>query len=188
MESPEKAINRSKELIHLLHLSGFKFTKFVSNVQNLAYRIDSSLQSTEPIVIASCQEDSAHVLRLKWDHTNDTLVVSRGTSCTITKSLTQRLILSYVSKIFDPIGLVAQITVGSRLLLKDIWRVTRQHWDDELPHDKVQRFLVWSADLLKLEIIKIPRSHFTGTFDNVELYMSGDSSQDIFSAVAFLRA
>ena len=52
----------------------------------------------------------------------------------------------------------------------------------------VQRFLVWSADLPKLENIKIPRSYFKGPFDNVELHMFGDSSQDIFSAVAFLRA
>ena len=52
----------------------------------------------------------------------------------------------------------------------------------------VQRFLVWSADLSKLENIKIPRSYFSGPFDNIELHMFGDSSQDKFSAVAFLRA
>ena len=188
VESPEKAINRSKELVHLLHLGGFKLTKFVSNVQNLADRIDGSPQSTEPKVIVSFQEDSSHVLGLKWDHTNDTLVVSRGTSCAITKSLTQRLVLSLVSKVFDPIGLVAPFTVGARLLLKDIWRVTGQQWDDELPQDMVQRFLVWSADLPKLENIKIPRSYFSGPLDNTELHMFGDSSQDFFSAVAFLRA
>ena len=52
----------------------------------------------------------------------------------------------------------------------------------------VQRFLVWSADLSKLENIKIPRSNLSGPFDNIELHMFGDSSQDIFSAAAFLRA
>ena len=133
VESPEKTINRSKEFVHLLHLGGFKLTpsrwvqayvRFVSNVPNLADRIDGSPQSTEPKVIVSCQEDSSHVLGLKWDHANDTLVVSRGTSCAITKSLTQRLVLSLVSKVFDPFGLVAPFTVGSRLLLKDFWRVT----------------------------------------------------------------
>ena len=44
------------------------------------------------------------------------------------------------------------------------------------------------ADLPKIENIKIPRSYFTVPFDNVELHMFGDSSQDIFSAVAFLRS
>ena len=188
VESPEKAINRSKELIHLLHLGGFKLTKFVSNVTNLADRIDGSSQSTEPKVIVSCQEASSHVLGLKWDNTNGTLVVSRGTSCAITKSLTQRLVLSHASKVFDPIGLVAPFTVGARLLLKDIRRVTGQQCDAEPPQDMVQRFLAWSADLPKLENMKIPRSYFSGPFDNIELHMFCDSSQDIFSAVALLRA
>ena len=188
VESPEKTVNRSKELVHLLHLGGFKLTKFVSNVPNLADRIDDSPQSTEPRVIVSCQEDSSHVLGFKWDHTDDTLVLSRGTSCAITKSLKQRLVLSLVSKVFDPIGLVAPFTVGARLLLKDIWRGTGQQWDDELPQDMVQRFLYWSADLPKLENMKIPRSCFSGPFDNIELHMCGDSSQDFFSAVACLRA
>ena len=118
VESPERALIRSK-LVHLLHLDG---SKFVSNVPDLADRIDGSAQSAEPKVIVSSKEESMHVLGLKWNH-NDTLVVSRGTNSTITKSLTQRLVLSLVSKVYDPIGLVAPFTVGAPLILKDIWRV-----------------------------------------------------------------
>ena len=188
VESPERALKRLKELVHLLHLGGFMLTKFVSNVPNLADRIDGSTQSTEPKVIASSKEDSLHVLWLKWDHSNDTLVVSRGTSSTVTKSLTQRLVLSLVSKVFDPIGLVAPFTVGARLLLKDIWRVSGQHWDEELPKDTVERILEWSVELPKLVEITIPRSYFSGNFKHLELHMFGDSSQEVFSAVAFLRA
>ena len=84
-----------------------------------------------------------HVLGLKWDHNNDTLVVSSGTNSTITKRLTQRLVLSLGSKVYDPIGLVAPFTVGARLILKDIWRVDGQSCDDELPKDTVDRFLAW---------------------------------------------
>ena len=132
--------------------------------------------------------DSSHVLGLKEDHTNDTLVAIRGTSCAITKSLTQRLFLSLVSKVFYPSGLVAPFTVGDRLLLEDIWRGTGQQWNDVLPQDMIQMFLVWSVDLPKPEIIKIPQSYFTGAFDIIELHMLDDKSQDIFSAAAFLRA
>ena len=111
VESPERALIRSKELVHLLHLGGFKLTKFVSNVPDLADRIDGSAQSTEPKVIVSSKEESMHVLGLKWDHNNDTLVVSRGTNSTITKSLTQRLVLSLVSKS------TAQLVLSHRSLL-----------------------------------------------------------------------
>ena len=88
VEFPERALIRSKELVHLLHLGGFKFTKFISVVPDLAYRIDGSAQSIESKVIVSSKEESMHVLGFKRDHNNDTLVVSRGTNSTITKSLT----------------------------------------------------------------------------------------------------
>ena len=125
---------------------------------------------------------------MKWDHNNDTLVVSRDTSSTVTKSLTQRLVLSLVSNVFDPIGLVAPFTVGARLLLKDIWCISGQHWDEELPKDTVERILEWSVELPKLAEITIPRSYLSGNFKHMELHMFGDSSQEVFSAVAFLRA
>ena len=188
VESPERALIRLKELVHLFHLGGFKLTKFVSNVPDLADRIDGSAQSTEPRVIFSSKEESMHVLGLKWDHNNDTLVVSRGTYSTITKSLTQRLVLSLVSKVYDPIGLVAPFTVGARLILKDIWRVNGQRWDDELPKDTVDRFLARCIELPRLAEITIPRSFFSGPFQHLELHMFGYSSQDVFSAVGFLRA
>ena len=35
VDSLERALKRWKELVHLLHLGGFKLTKFVSNVPNL---------------------------------------------------------------------------------------------------------------------------------------------------------
>ena len=53
VELPERALNRSKELVHFLHLGAFEITMFVSNAPNLADQMDGSPQSTEPKVIAS---------------------------------------------------------------------------------------------------------------------------------------
>ena len=156
VESPERALKRSKELVHLLHLGGFKLTKFVSNVPNLGDQIDGSPQSNDTNVIASSKEESSHVLGLKWDHNNDTLVVSGGISSTVTKSLTQSLVLSLVSKVFDPIGLVAPFTVGAQLLLKDIWRVSGQYWDEELP--KRHR---WKVPRMECRTTQACRNHYT---------------------------
>ena len=88
----------------------------------------------------------------------------------------------------DPIGIVAPFTVGARLILKDIWRVNGQSWDDELHKNTVDRFLAWCVELPRLAEITIPRSYFSGPFQLLELHMFGDSSQDVFSAVGFLRA
>ena len=113
--------------------------------------------------------------------------MSRGTSSSVTKSLTQRLLLSLVSKVFDPIGLVAPFTVCDRLTLKDIWRFRGQHWDEELTKDTVERLFEWSAEIPRLAEITIPRNYFTENLEHLELHMFGDTSQEVFKAVAFLR-
>ena len=108
---------------------------------------------------------SSHVLGLKWNHTTDTLVVSRGIgpnkrnfSKFFNDDVTQRVVLSLVSAVYDPIGLVAPFTVKARLLLKDIWRLSGQQWDDNLPEDIVKKFLEWRSELPTLGDITIPRS------------------------------
>ena len=52
VESTERALKRWKELVYLLRQVGFKLSKFVSNVLNLADRIDGSPLSTKPKRIA----------------------------------------------------------------------------------------------------------------------------------------
>ena len=72
VEFPDRALIKSKELVHLLHLGGFKLTKFGSNIPDLVDRIDGSAQSTEPKVIVSSKEEPMYMLGLKWDHNKDT--------------------------------------------------------------------------------------------------------------------
>ena len=189
MESPDEALKRSRDLVKLLSKGGFKLTKFISNVPGLLEELeDQSVESVPKVIGASMEESSYHVLGLKWDHTKDTLVVGRGTSCDCSKAVTQRLVLSLVAKVFDPIGLVAPFTVTARLLLKNVWRLHGQRWDKRLPNEMIDQFSSWSSELPTLALLTIPRCYFSGPFEHLELHVFGDSSQEVLSAVAFLRA
>ena len=125
---------------------------------------------------------------LRWDHAADTLNVSRGVKLKGDRPSTQRTFLSVVSAVFDPLGLVAPFTVQARLLLKEIWRIRGQQWDDPLPDAIRESFADWCVDLPNLEHLVVPRSYFSHLVSEVELHMFGDASQDAFCAVAFLRA
>ena len=91
-------------------------SSLLSLYADLADQFDGSAQSTKSKVIVSSKEESMHVFGLKWDHNNGTLVVSRGSNSIATKSLSQRLVLTRVSRFHDPIGLVTPFTVGARLI------------------------------------------------------------------------
>ena len=101
---------------------------------------------------------------------------------------TQRTVLSTVSAVFDPLGIVAPITVVARLLLKDIQKLKGQQWDNPLPEDLSRRFDDWCSGPPLLQDLTIPRAYFFSPVEEVELHMFGDCSKDIFCAVGFLRA
>ena len=103
--SRPKGVKRSKEFVDLIYFGGSNIIKFESNVPNLADETESFLQINEPKIITSCREDAMPVLGLIWGHKKDTIVVSRRTSCALDSSLTQRLVLILVRKVFDPTGL-----------------------------------------------------------------------------------
>ena len=184
-----EATKKAQDLVEMLVKGGFKLTKFVSHVPRLINSVDPKSQlptdSTEKII--ATDEDTSHVLGLKWKLSRDTLVVSRGTTPDLNRPVTQG-VLSLVSSAYDPNGLVAPYTVTARLLLKDIWRLSGQQWEDNLPDDVSKKFLEWAKELPKLSEITTPRCYFRGTMESVELQVFGHSSRDVFSAVAFLRA
>ena len=144
----EEATRKAKDLVTLLSLGGFKLTKFVSNVPSIPEKLEPGSNAPTEVKEIPNTEGSSHVLGLKWNHSTDTLVVSRGTKPDVKPNVTQRVVLSLVSAVYDPIGLVAPYTVKARLLLKDIWRLNGQQWDDELPPDLVTKFLEWSKELI----------------------------------------
>ena len=65
--------------------------------------------------------------------------------------------MSLVSEIIDPNFPVEPFIVGDRLLPTDIWRVSGQHWDDELQKNSLQKFIKWSLKLPKLAKVPISR-------------------------------
>ena len=57
-----------------------------------------------------------------------------------------------------------------------------------MPEKIRDKFLEWHSGLPLLGQLTIPRCYFTEPVDRIELHMFGDSSQDDFCAVGFLRA
>ena len=94
--------------------------------------------------------------------------------------------LSVVSAVFGPIGLIIPYTIEARLLLREIWRLNGQRCDDHLP-DISHGFLERFSALPKLEQFSIQRSFFPGIPEDIEVHVFGDSSAEVFCAVAYLR-
>ena len=124
----EEATRKAEDLVKLLSLGDFKLTMFVSNVSSIPAQMETNRTPETKVEEIPSGEESSHVLELNWNHTTDNLVVSRGTNSQIKATITLRVFLSLVSSVYNPIWLVASYTIEGRLLLKDIWRLSGQHW------------------------------------------------------------
>ena len=103
----DEAAQKAKDLVKMLSKGGFKLTKFIYDTKILnRIEPDSENQINDGKQLLK-QDESSHVLGLKWNHKSDTLVVSRGTTPETQRTVTQRVVLSLVSAVYDPIGLVA---------------------------------------------------------------------------------
>ena len=107
----EEATLKAKDLVTLRLLGSFKLTKFVSNVPSIAPKLEPGSNAPTKVKEIPNTEGSSHVLGLKWNHSTDTLVVSRGTKPDVKPNVTQKVVLSLVSAVYDPIALVTLYTV-----------------------------------------------------------------------------
>ena len=123
VETPEEAIKVFNELQPLLSQNAFELKKWISNNDAVTKAIPEDLKSisnTKQVEVEPNTEGSS-VLGLQWTFIDDSLQVCRSTNKEVEAPITQRKILSWVSSVFDPIGLFAPFSVHMRRLLKSIW-------------------------------------------------------------------
>ena len=73
-------------------------------------------------------------------------------------TLTRRILLANVARIFDPVGFLAPIILLSKLLMRESWCGGDVGWDDALPEDLTNRWISFLKSLLKLNDLEFQRS------------------------------
>ena len=164
--------------------------------------------STKVIIGGEVDESEERVLGLRWNPESDTFsfnvvlrlkksansmeeaVTTLEDLKTIpTSPLTRRTLLSNVSRIFDPIGLLCPVLLESKLLMRESWCGSSVGWEDPIPPDQAKRWLVFLSSLLSLAEVKFPR----GLWPDGEavglpiLIIVSDVAALAFGAVAYIR-
>ena len=124
-----------------------------------------------------------NILGLNWNQDDDTLNV-KSPSFTCFSHLTKRQLLSAVSSIFDPLGLLTPLTIRGKLLIKQAW-LLKKDWDEKLPDTFVQDWQEISNDLRQIGVIKVPRS--VAGPEESSLHVFCDASSHAYGAVAYIN-
>ena len=105
------------------------------------------------------------------------------------KPLTRRGILSTVSSVYDPLGIVAPVILVGKQLLQELCR-DGIDWDDPVPDHIHSRWEKWRSELPLLENIRIPRCVKPCNFGEpvtTELHSFSDASDVGLGQVTYLR-
>ncbi|XP_066261326.1 uncharacterized protein [Euwallacea similis] len=176
--SVDAAKELSQGLTQLLRTRGFELRKWASNDARILKDISTDERVIEP-------NKDPKTLGLKWKTSTDELLIT--ISPQEERKITKRSILSQIAQIFDPLGIIAPITVQGKIILQRIWQLQLE-WDESLPQDLYTIWKEFQQGLIHLYSIQIPRRVLGDQTIRVELHGFSDASERAFGACIYLRS
>jgi len=174
-------------LRELLSKGGFKLTKWISNSKEVSDSIP------EPDRAGKCTkvdiengQSYERTLGLQWHVEDDNFVFDVDLP---DKCHTRRGILSVASSLYDPLGLVAPVTLVHKLILQNACRQKLQ-WDEHMCDRDVERWTQWLECLPQLSKVSIDRCFqpkVVNSSSRVELHMLSDSSEFAYGAAVYIN-
>lgn len=149
----------------------FILRKWISNDPKvLKYVPESDLH---PSVLEFGSHENTRTLGLIWSTQLDHLMYS--ISKPSVDKFTKRAMLSDISQIFDPLGLLSPCTLGAKALLQELW-MEKISWDDPLPPRIQTAWNSYRKALFDLNDLRIPRYVLLNEPTGVELHGFSDAS------------
>ena len=188
INSEQEAILLAKNLIRLCATGGFKLNKWISNSRSLLLSIPEQILAQE-IKDLDLNQDALpneRALGVQWSIQSDAFVFKIHLQ---DKPLTRRGILSMVSSIYDPLGMLAPVILSAKQILQELCGL-RLAWDDPIPGNLHRRWLSWLTDLSQLEKFKVRRCLLPenfGTLTSAQLHHFSDASESGYGTVSYLR-
>lgn len=182
-ETVDEAILLCNEISGILDSACFHLRKWASNNEEVLKGIKASKND----LINALQDfgdDTVKTLGLQWSPNTDQLSyrINENPHGLISK----RTILSHISKIYDPLGLVAPCVIVTKIIIQKLW-LHKLAWDDPVPDDLKNKWLQFKIGLNTLNQLTIPRQVIYVPFKGVELHGFSDASQDAFAACIYVR-
>lgn len=179
-DSEEGAYSLFAEARDGLAKAGMKLTKLSSN---------SSLVLDKASAMSGQSGMECHkVLGVEWDPCEDVFSF-QGIDIPSDVMVTKRVILSFIARLFDPIGFLTPFVMLVKILFQKTWRLGLD-WDEDVPEDIRDSFLKWLNGVQLLKQVHVPRSYGNCAWRDVtavEIHAFGDAAESGYGSVVYLR-
>ncbi|CAG4984341.1 unnamed protein product [Colias eurytheme] len=177
----EEAKRLKLDLINLLKAGGFNLRKWRSNLLDLSDDMDD---------IGKAEFDFKHIesaktLGLRWDPNEDQFIFY-PIEFISNPIPTKRQFLSEISKIFDPLGWLAPVTIKLKILFQETWK-SDLRWDQPVTTEIASEWNRIKDDIPHIKKFKIPRWIQTQDNDIIELHGFCDASTKAYACVVYCK-
>ncbi|XP_049881460.1 uncharacterized protein LOC126377719 isoform X1 [Pectinophora gossypiella] len=179
-------LNETKrQLMELMELAGFSLHKWCSNHSELLNDIPSALHQLSGSRDFDKTSNYIKTLGLTYDVTSDVLNIQCPEK-QVQNTYTKREMLSFISKFFDPLGLVGPILVQAKHLMQQVWFEDLK-WDSVLPPHLNKQWVDFATSLVHMSCISIPRNINVQMSNKIELIGYSDASNIAYGCCLYLR-
>ncbi|XP_072380905.1 uncharacterized protein [Diabrotica undecimpunctata] len=180
--SIEEVKSLKDELNNILCTAGFSLRKWVSNKPEI---FDEDIQIKGDIEHYLADDVTTKTLGLYWNSKIDSLQYKINFS-NYTK-VSKRTVLSLVSQIFDPLGLVGPVIIKAKLIMQSLWQL-KLNWDESLPLDLHTAWNQFRESIADLEKTHISRQVLCSNPINRQLHCFSDASESAYGAALYIRS
>lgn len=173
-----------RQLLHeVLSSYGFKLRKYCANAQEIVSEIPNELLANgSNIELAS----GSAMLGILWTPNSDEFSIKVASEVEEVQSRwTKRLMLSYLSRTFDPLGILAPVFLRGKLLMQSLWS-QGVRWDARAPMQIADVFREYLLDLDVLKSLSVKR-YVCSPVGKRQLIGFCDASSSACCAVIYVR-
>lgn len=185
--SEEQAVALIQELRRLCAAEGFHLTKWISNSRAVLASIHEDDRAKE-VKELDLEKDCLPIERalgVQWCVESDMLKFRVSIQ---NKPLTRRGVLSMMSTIYDPLGILAPLILPVKQILQELCR-TKHAWDDSMPEALALQWHQWVTSLHHLASFEVNRcvkpSNF-GETASAQLHHFADASEKGYGTVTYM--
>ena len=185
-ESKDVAVKLMRDAETLLAAKNFKIKNWTFSGQKATKDKSKDQMAVQTLLRQDISNELSKVLGMEWDEEED--VIRFKLSSLGEEETTKRTCLSTICRIYDPIGLLAPVTVSAKIILRKIWAYQpKVDWDDPLPTELQREWNSFRESLLYVKSLKFSRSLKPANAESPLLVIFSDGSKDAYSTVAYVR-
>ena len=131
--------------------------------------------------------NETRTLGIVWDPSMDFFKFTNARQISKTEVISKRSVLSRISLLFDPLGLLGPVILFAKVFMQELWR-SRYDWDEGLPNDLHDKWKSYEEQLTRLQTVLIPRKIYA--YKNptcIQIHGFCDASEIAYGACLYVR-